>query len=201
MSKYSCDDNYSYPDSDVLKNKFDIREQSKLDRLEEEFVSLRSFELSEKPVALPYSIKTLQYIHKKLFEDIYEWAGEFRTIDLTKGTSRFANITHIEKSLDKIFKDLSEDNFLQDLSKNDFAKKAAYYMGEINAVHPFREGNGRAQREFINQLAYNAGYYISWNKISPKNILDATIDSFKSDCLALEKLILKNLEDLEDLKE
>ncbi len=199
MSRYSCQDDYSYPDSGVLRNKFDVEDQKKLDEIEEEFVTLRSVELSEETIDPPFSIDTIKYIHKKLFGDIYEWAGEFRTIDISKGNSRFANMTYIESSLNEIFSNLAKDSFLNGLNRDDFAEKAAYYMSEINAIHPFREGNGRTQREFINQLAYNAGYYITWNKIDPEEILNATISSFHSDILALENLILENLKSFEEL--
>ena len=199
MSRYSCQDDYSYPDSGVLRNKFDVEDQKKLNEIEEEFVTLRSFELSEEIIDPPFSIDTIKYIHKKLFGDIYEWAGEFRNIDISKGNSRFANVAYIESSLNEISGNLIKDSFLNGLDRNDFVKKAACYMSEINAVHPFREGNGRTQREFINQLAYNAGYYITWNKIDPAEMLNATIASFHSDTLALEKLILENLKSFEEL--
>lgn len=160
---------------------------------------MRSFELSEEIIDPPFSIDTIKYIHKKLFGDIYEWAGEFRNIDISKGNSRFANVAYIESSLNEIFGKLVKDSFLYGLDRDDFVKKAAGYMSEINAVHPFRDGNGRTQRELINQLAYNAGYYITWNKIDPEEILNATIASFHSDTLALEKIILENLRSFEEL--
>ena len=193
MSRYSCGDDYSYPESDVLKNKFDVKDQKQLDKLEEEFVTLRSFELSEKPFKPPFSVNTIKSIHRKLFGDIYTWAGKFRNVDISKDGTRFANVVFIESSLNDIFCNLVKEKFLKGLNRNDFAKRAAYYMGEINAVHPFREGNGRTQREFINQLAYNANFYITWNKINQKDILEATINSFKSNYLTLEKLISENL--------
>ena len=60
-----------------------------------------------------------------------------------------------------------------------FSERAAHYLGEINALHPFREGNGRAQREFINHLAYRNGYFISWTNVGQKELLQASIESFR----------------------
>lgn len=197
MSRYSSNDEYCYPESDVLKNKHGIIDQVGLDKLESEYVSLRLVELAEKPLTLPFTVETVKYIHKILFGDIYQWAGEFRRIDISKGNSRFANINFIESYLTNVLIDLANDGFLENSNKKDFAEKAAYYMGEINAIHPFREGNGRTQREFINQLAYNAQYYISWSDISSEDILEATIKSFNGDIADLERLIFDNLFELD----
>jgi cell filamentation protein len=193
MSKYDDSDIYTYPDSTVLKNLLGLKVQSELDHAEGEFVTLRLFELSEEPLTLPFDIKTLKQIHKKLFGDIYEWAGEFRTVDISKEKTRFANIKFIEPSLIQVFEELKRDNYLQGFDKNIFSSKAAYYIGEINAIHPFREGNGRTQRELINQLALNNGFFITWSKIKAKDILEATIKSFNKDHSDLEKIIRGNL--------
>jgi cell filamentation protein len=193
MSKYDDSDIYTYPDSTVLKNLLGLKVQSELDHAEGEFVTLRLFELSEEPLTLPFDIKTLKQIHKKLFGDIYEWAGEFRTVDISKEKTRFANIKFIEPSLIQVFEELKRDNYLQGFDKNIFSSKAAYYIGEINAIHPFREGNGRTQRELINQLALNNGFFITWSKIKAKDILEATIQTFNKDYSDLEKIIRNNL--------
>jgi cell filamentation protein len=192
-SKYSDNDKYTYPDSSILVNKLSIREQELLERLEFDYVALRSIELTEHFLKIPFRINTLQEIHKKLFGDIYEWAGEFRTVDISKGDTRFCNIKFIKQELLKLFMELEKENFLQKLNEQDFCKKAAYYMGEINAIHPFREGNGRTQREFINQLALNNNYGVDWSRSSPEDILEASIRSFDQDYDKLAEIINRSL--------
>lgn len=191
--KYSVDDSYKYQNSNVLKNKLEIYDQDKLDLAEAEFVSLRSLECSKNFFKLPFDHSTLSRIHGHLFQDIYEWAGIYRTVDISKGTTRFCNVNFIESSIESILGRLSEDCFLQNLDKQDFSVKSAYYMGEINAIHPFREGNGRTQREFLNQLALNKGFYIYWHQCETEEILKATIKSFNQDYDLLEKIIYENL--------
>ena len=135
----------------------------------------------------------LMKIHAHLFQDIYEWAGKYRTVDISKGQTRFCKVNFIESSIKSVLSSLAENHFLQDLDKKDFSVKSAYYMGEINAIHPFREGNGRSQREFLNQLALNKGAYIHWHKCDTEEILEATIKSFNQDYDLLEKIIHENL--------
>ncbi len=87
-----------------------------------------------------------------LEQDVYEWAGELRDIDLSKGNSYFANHPHIASAAELIFQKLAKEGYLKGSDVTAFSERAAYYLGEINALHPFREGNGRAQREFIKSL-------------------------------------------------
>jgi cell filamentation protein len=98
---------------------------------------------------------------------LYEWAGQLRTIDIGKGGNRFANHMQIENAAEPIFQQLAKENQLAGLGAEAFSDRAAYYLGEMNALHPFREGNGRAQREFISHLAHVNGYYIAWETRPP----------------------------------
>ena len=191
--KYSTDDYYIDSSSDVLRNKFNITDEAELERIEADYATARSVKLAENPLSLPFTITTLKTIHKALFGDIYEWAGEFRNIDITKGTARFANVNFIESSAIEIFSALKKENFLIGLDNQVLSEKAAYYMGELNAIHPFREGNGRTQRELLSQLAYQQNLFIDWNVVSAENILRATIDSFASNYGPLTKIIFENL--------
>ena len=85
---------------------------------------------------------------------MYEWAGQLRTIDISKGANRFAHYAHIHNAAAPIFLQLAKENHLAGLDTAAFSNCAAYYLGELNALHPFREGNGRALREFISHLAH-----------------------------------------------
>jgi cell filamentation protein len=86
---------------------------------------------------------------------------------------------------------------LAGLSPAAFSDRAAYYLGELNALHPFREGNGRAQREFVRHLAHANGYYIAWENLSRANMLQASIESFRGDTSKLAAIIRDNLRPLE----
>lgn len=144
---------YCYPNSDVLVNKLDIHDSKKLAIIERKLVLLKLYELRQNKQIGNFDIYHFVSIHKYLFEDIYPFAGKIRAEDIAKGSFRFAKWEYIEDQLKELLEKLKKDT-LSNLSKEDFAKKLAYYMSELNVLHPFREGNGRTTREFIRQLAY-----------------------------------------------
>ncbi len=178
MVKYEGKDHYLDPETGVLKNKLGIGDENELKEAEASLLAWRSFQLAENPIKGRFDLDHLKAIHKHLFCDVYEWAGEIRNIDLAKDNSYFANHTHIDSAARPVFEKLAEEGYLKGLDAVAFSTRAAYYLGEINALHPFREGNGRAQREFINHLAYKNGYFIEWKNISQKDMIQASIESF-----------------------
>lgn len=198
MSKYSTNDHYIDHTVGVLKNKLNIKEENILDKAEADYAATRSVELANSPLDHPFTIETLKMIHKILFGDLYEWAGSFRTVDIEKGTARFANVKHIDDSIAELFSDLKKEDFLLNLNKEMFSKRTAYYMGELNAIHPFREGNGRTQRELLSQLAYKNELYINWSAMHSEDILNATISSFSGNYSFLKTIIFENLKSFED---
>ena len=144
---------YCYPDSDVLVNKLNIHDNNKLSTLERKLVLLKLYDLRQNKKIEKFDIYHFLSIHKYLFEDIYPFAGKIRSEDIAKDSFRFAKWEYIEDQLNELLKKLSKDN-LKNLSREEISKKLAYYMSELNVLHPFREGNGRTIREFIRQLAY-----------------------------------------------
>jgi cell filamentation protein len=118
MSKYAVNDSYVDPASGVLKNKLGITDEKILEAIEADFVTARLFELSQSPFTVPFNSVSLLTIHKRLFSDLYEWAGTYRTVDIAKGTSRFANFKHIDALVNTVFVDLQRDNFLKNLNKH-----------------------------------------------------------------------------------
>jgi cell filamentation protein len=152
MTKYSGHDDYLDPVSGVLKNRLGITDAATLEETEAALVATRSYELAQTPLKGRFDLAHLQAIHRHLFRDVYEWAGELRTIDISKGGHLFAHHTHIQSAAATIFKQLAEEKHLAGLGPDDFSRRAAHYLGELNALHPFREGNGRAQREFASHL-------------------------------------------------
>ena len=197
MSRYSDSDPYLDPATGVLKNRLGITDESTLEQTEAALVSTRSYELSEAPLKGHFDLPHLQAIHRYLFGDLYEWAGELRNIDISKGGSLFAHHARIESAAGPIFQQLAKENHIAGLGPEAFSERAAYYLGELNALHPFREGNGRAQREFISHLAHANGYYVAWENGTPAELLAASIASFHGDASKLAGFIRRNLSALE----
>jgi cell filamentation protein len=193
MAKYSGDDRYTDPASGVLRNRLGIADAALLEATEADFVAERSRELSRKPIAGDFDLAHLQAIHRYLFGDVYEWAGELRTIDISKGGHLFAHYPHIQSAAVPIFRQLAQEKHLSGLGPEAFSERAAYYLGELNALHPFREGNGRAQREFISHLGRNTGYYIAWENMTRADMLQASIEAHKGNTWKFAALIRSNL--------
>lgn len=196
MSKYSnTHDPYIDPRHQILINRLGITNQEELERVESALVGVRIFELSLKPISGHFDLAHLQRIHQHLFGEIYEWAGELRTVDITKGQTRFAHYVQIAEYAPQITQELSAEAQLKGLPPHEFSKRAGHYMGELNVLHPFREGNGRALRTFIAQLAREAGYGIRWNRIDREANIRASIQAYYGDSSGLSKLIESNLFD------
>ena len=193
MSRCSVDDPYVDPASGVLKNRLGITGAATLEETEAALVATRSYELYGTPLKGAFDLAHLQAIHRYLFRDLYEWAGELRTIDIAKGGHRFGHHAHIAGAATEHLRKLAAERHLAGLAPAAFSRRAALYLGEINALHPFREGNGRAQREFMSHLAHANGYYIAWENVKPADLLQASIDSFTGDITKLTALIRDNL--------
>jgi cell filamentation protein len=151
-------DPYSNPKTGVLWNKLSIETAEELRKAEYFNAGMRSVELSKSPINGVFDLKHLQAIHKHQFQDVYEWAGKLRTIDISKDGDRFASNEFLESGMRDIHRKLEKNNFLKGLEKSEFVDKFTDVYGDINALHPFREGNGRSTRLFMGQLAEQAGY-------------------------------------------
>ena len=194
MSRYDADDTYCYPGTDVLRNKAEITNAEDLDAYEGELSTLRSIEILENPVAGQFDLAHLQRIHLSLFQDVYDWAGKIRTVDISRGKSRFANVRFIESAANDIFNKLARENWLKGLDADALSKRLAHYLSEINALHPFREGNGRVQRIFISQLSQSAGYQLDYSDLEQEQIYRAMELAFNGDESILANLIMERLE-------
>lgn len=183
---------YCYPNSNVLKNNFNIQDNNKLFEIERKIVLAKLYELRQNNQIFNFDIHHFVGIHEFLFEDIYPFAGLFRTENIAKGNFSFAQWQFIDKELIKLLNELKQENYLKDLNIRDMAKRLAYYMAELNVLHPFREGNGRTIREFTRQIAFNAGYILDTQNIDAKEILNACIKSVV-DPTDLENILLNCL--------
>lgn len=178
---------YCYPNADVLMNKLGITDQKKLCDFERRLTMLRIIELIDKPIKENFDFNHLKMIHKYIFQDLYDWAGEVRKVDIAKG-NMFCNMRFIDSQAEEIFGKLKKEKYLARLSEDEFIKKLAFYFSEINALHPFREGNGRSQREFIRSLALKNGYIICFAKIPVGEMLKASQESFLCEYDSMEFL-------------
>ena len=168
---------YCYKNSNTLINKLDIKDRKRLQAYEAKITAVKQLSLRQKGITGDFSIQHLKEIHKYLFEDVYEFAGIYRKENIAKGEFRFAEWEYIEVELQKLLIKLKDENYLQGYNKKKLANRLAYYMSELNVLHPFREGNGRTTREFIRQIALKNGYILNLKKISAQEILNASIKS------------------------
>ena len=184
--------NYCYPNSNILKNKFNVRDAKKLEEIEKVIVSSKAIELRNKKSVGTFDINHIIKIHKILFGDIYEFAGKFRNENISKDGFRFAEWEFIDEQLNILLNQLKRENYLSNLSIIELVERLAYYMAELNVLHPFREGNGRTIREFIRELAFENGYNIDFEKFESEELLEAMIKSvYYTDFL--EEIISKSI--------
>ena len=174
----AIEDPYTYKNSTVLVNKLDLRSQAELEAFEAEISSARA----EEP--LPDGSMDFEHykaIHHHLFQDVYHWAGHVRTVRIAKSGNPFCFPENIEGQANKLFDDLQSAGHLRNLDAQTFASKAAHFLAELNAIHAFREGNGRSQLTFFALLADHAGYPLKIEKLNPDEMLAAMIASFDGD--------------------
>lgn len=169
---------YCYPDSSVLlKNKLDIRDPALLRKVEADLSTARQAEIFRTPVVGRFTATHLCNIHRKLLGDVYSFAGHFRREDIAKGTTRFVTYSQIKEKLQRLLGQLQQEKWLENVPFEVFAARSAYYMAELNYIHPFREGNGRAIREFMRLLFLHNGYVVQWDAVDVEALLNAMIDS------------------------
>jgi len=189
MSRYDADDVYCIPGTAVLKNKAGITDQDLLDEYEGDFTAIRLLELTQDPVEGFFDLAHLCKIHQYLFQDVYDWAGEVRSVDIIRGDSRFCNVRQIQSYSNTVFSALAAEKYLLELAPKVFASRLAHYLSEINAIHAFREGNGRVQRLFIEYLAEKNGYYLDFSKVSSDEMIVASEESINVDNTHFETML------------
>jgi cell filamentation protein len=182
----AIEDPYTYKNSTVLINLIDLHDQGELDDFEAEISNARAAE--------PLPMGQLDFahycaVHHHLFQDVYEWAGKPRTVRMSKQGNPFCFPEHIPAQASKLFAALKVDDFLKDRPAAEFATKAAHFLAELNAIHAFREGNGRAQLSFFALLADQAGQPLDLEKLDPDVMLSAMVASFDGDETELVRVI------------
>ena len=166
---------YCYRGTKVLRNKLGIKDEQTLKDAENEIVSVKQYALLMHPIQGRFTRNHLYSIHQYLFGDIYSFAGHTRLEQISKGRTTFYPPAVIEKELRKTFDFIKSCHQLTDCKDHAFFDGLARVMAELNFTHPFREGNGRAIREFIRVLALHNGYWIDWSLADHSDILEASV--------------------------
>ena len=185
---------YCYPNTDVLVNFFDIKDNDTLEKVERKIVLAKLYILRQNNNIGNFDVIHFTEIHKFLFEDIYPFAGKFRTENIAKGNFSFAEWQYVEEQLSELLDKLKKEKYLKGYNLEMLSKRLAYYMAELNVLHPFREGNGRTIREFIRELAYINGYLLDLREVEAEDILEASKKSI-TDTYNLEMILFKCLKE------
>ena len=172
---------------DVLENKLGISDPKELKQLEEEIVPLRTAEIYSSFSSTSLNFQTLKRIHRVMFSDLYQMAGKIRSVDMIKGDNQvpFCFTQNIDAEQKKIFQQLKKERYFTELSRDEFVQKIAWLAGELNALHPFRDGNGRAIRAFLVLLSQNAGYELDYSRVSKDELIEADAMGFMGDTDAM----------------
>lgn len=187
-------DTYVYPDTNILRNKLGITDRTKLDEAEFSVTAVELAILEEYPIRGDFDLDHLRTIHRQLFKDLYEWAGELRTVEISKDQTSFARVEHLEYSANELFKLLKDEKWLKGLDETRFIERFAHYYSEVNILHPFREGNGRVQRAYFTLLARYCGYHVAWDYMIQDDNINASITAYHGDEKPLVEILLPLLE-------
>lgn len=189
---------YFVDGDEVLENKLGITNQPELKEAEQDIVARKSAALLSE-VSTVFDFDLLLHIHEVLFEDIYGFAGKIRIVDIAKpgASAPFAYAKFIELEAERIFSELKSKKYLVSLDRQAFVPEIASLSAELNALHPFREGNGRAIRLFLMLLADHAGYLLDYSQVSSKELIDSDRFAFEGDLKPLltmyEKVTVRSL--------
>lgn len=187
-----ADNIYCYPNTNILINKLNIHDQGQLLDAETRIVSIRLYQLYEHPIVGNYDFKHLCSIHNYIFQDLYSWAGKPRTVDIAKGNSLFCPSWNIYGYADDVFWNFYNNCLNSSNSRELFISSFASYYADLNALHPFREGNGRSQREFCRELFLQCGYLFDLTYTCRAEMIQASIESLeKGDNAKLEAIFRK----------
>lgn len=182
-----------YEGTSVLINKFNIRDESQLDIIEQ---GITSALIAKAFIEIPFKNIDFDFykmLHKYVFADIYDWAGQIRNVNISKKGTNFCDFEKIEEYGKRIFDKLNKNNFLRDFSGEDLIDEFTDLYCNLNYLHPYREGNGRIQRLFLSMLLNNIGKSIDFTKIDKDLFMIATIKSVSGDIFMLKDIFRENI--------
>lgn len=186
---YEWDSEYCYPESNTLIKKLNIQNAEDLSVAEREITAIRLAVAKVEPIKGNFDLKHLQKIHKTIFGDIYSWAGKLRHVNIAKG-NQFCLAMNLETYAANLFRKLENEHYLIGY-EGSVPHRLAYYLSEINVLHPFREGNGRSQRVLIEYLALVAGFRLDFSLVTAHEMIVASADSFACDYCSINEMFDK----------
>lgn len=175
-----------YPGTIVLRNLLDVEDAALLEEAELALFLIRA---AQPFPAGDFDRKHYLDLHRHMFQDVYSWAGQIRSIRIGKNGNWFCYPEYIDAKLDRVFTELGDADRLENMTAASFASHVGHFLAELNAVHPFREGNGRTQLAFLAMLADRAGFGFDEDKVDRDRVLQAMVESFSGDEAALISLI------------
>ncbi|MBW0106076.1 Fic family protein [Pseudonocardia sp. KRD291] len=173
----------------VLRNRFAITDAETLARVESELTAVRIAELTQNPLPGRYDLALLQSLHWHIFSDIYSWAGQLRTVALGKGRHLFCPPDQLTVKGEAVFADLADGDYLRGRDRPAFVRGLTDVLSALTYLHPFREGNGRAQRLLLTQLAREAGYNLDWALLDPADNIAASRAAHEGDHKPLRRAL------------
>lgn len=192
---YSIDSTTSncYEGTTCLINKLGITDKNKLKEFEGAVTFAKASELELNPISDTFDVEHYKSIHKYLFEDIYDWAGEYRTVNISKKGTRFTSADQIPDLMNACFMRLKDNDYFQNKSFDEFTDNIVDFYSVTNMIHPFREGNGRTQRLFISQLIRFNNYDIDFSSIDKDELMIATIHAANGITDYLKEIFYNNI--------
>lgn len=184
---------YLIPGTDCLQNKLGITEKTLLAEAEQKITVAKLAILDATPLQGKLDYPYFKAIHRFLFQDIYDWAGKERIFQTSKGISRFEWPERIQPEAQALFDELKKESHLQNVERPQFIQRAAHYFGELNVIHPFPEGNGRAQRVLFDQIARQAGYEFDWSQTTKDQVIEAVVHAYAVDTSKIEAMFEQTL--------
>lgn len=181
-------DPYTDPVSGVLRNRLGIADDDRLRQVEAGLSHAAIADLGTRLLPGAYDLPHLQSFHREIFGDLYPWAGELRTVGIAR-SEPFCLPQHIEAYAGEVFAGLAKERFLRGLPRASFVDRLTHFFADVNAIHPFREGNGRAQRAFFHQLSREADWAVDWSTLDPVANVEASMASLRGDNSALWRLL------------
>ena len=174
--------------SGVLRNRLGITDAKQLRQVEAELTASRIYDVIRDPIPGRYDLTHLRAFHQHIFQDVYDWAGELRTVSIGRGRL-FSLPQHLEADADELFSWLARSEHLRGRDRDTFVDDLTELFADLNALHPFRDGNGRTQRAFLGQLAVDAGHPIHWAAMDPAENVAASKAAHEGDTDALRTLL------------
>lgn len=188
MTKYNTHENDTYL---IQNNKLQIKELDELMKAEAVAFSLRAMEIEQGKYSINnFSLDGLKQLHHYLFQDVYQFAGEIRDVQLMKGTTRFCQFQYINEYAVQFFEGIIVERSWHSI--DEAANRLAYFKSELNMLHPFREGNGRTIRIFLHFFAKERGFYWAYDEMDREEYIGAMIQSV-TNIDKLTKIFIKTI--------